>query len=184
MPLQSAHRRALRQAGGVACSALPDTPSPPAQAPAPQPPSWQAILFDFAISELVRQHRESFAPLWTVESWAKLLIWLALSCGCATDQASLEGFASGLGPALTRRMRRLFFERELEDLNLRLMADPAEAQVLAFPIDAQAEELDAPRLQEGLQRVGLSERVSPPEAWQLHDALMVVAWRGEKPLCS
>jgi hypothetical protein len=168
----------------VACCALPDTPSPPAQAPAPLPPSWQASLFDVAISELVRQHRESFAPLWTVESWAKLLIWLALSCGCATDQASLEGFASGLGPALTRRLRRLFFERELEDLNLRLMADPAEAQVLAFPFDAQAEGLDAPRLLEGLQRVGLTERVSPPEAWQLHDALMVVPWRGEKPPCS
>ena len=27
-------------------------------------------------------------------------------------------------------MRRLFFERELEDLNLQVMADPAERQVL------------------------------------------------------
>ncbi|MFN9932966.1 MAG: protein phosphatase, partial [Cyanobacteriota bacterium] len=63
--------------------------------------TWQPALFTFAISELVRQHRESFAPLWTVESWAKLLIWLALSCGFATDQAALERFAQGLGPALT-----------------------------------------------------------------------------------
>ena len=42
--------------------------------------SLQATLFDFAIGELVRQHRESFAPLWTLESWAKLMIWLALNC--------------------------------------------------------------------------------------------------------
>ncbi|MED5469940.1 MAG: protein phosphatase, partial [Cyanobacteriota bacterium] len=42
----------------------------------------QAILFqgklvDFALAELVRQHRDSFQPLWTVDSWAKLLIWMA-----------------------------------------------------------------------------------------------------------
>jgi hypothetical protein len=163
----------------VACSALPDTPFPPAQAP-----SWQAKLFDVAISELVRQHRESFAPLWTVESWAKLLIWLALRCECATDQPSLEGFAAGLGPDLSRRMRRLFFERELEDLNLRLMADPAEGQVLALPLDVLSEGPEAPRVWEGLGRVGLAERVVPPEAWQHHEALIVVPWNREAPPCS
>jgi hypothetical protein len=50
-------------------------------APDPVPQALQAALVDFAIGELVRQHRESFGPLWTVESWAKLLIWLALNCG-------------------------------------------------------------------------------------------------------
>jgi hypothetical protein len=45
----------------------------------PDPVALQATLFDFAIGELVRQHRESFPPLWTSESWAKLLIWLALN---------------------------------------------------------------------------------------------------------
>lgn len=34
----------------------------------------QATLFDFSIAELVRQHRESFQPLWTAESWVKLLL--------------------------------------------------------------------------------------------------------------
>ena len=163
---------------------MPDTPPPPAQAPASQAPSWQARLFDVAISELVCQHRESFAPLWTVESWAKLLIWLALRSGCATDQASLEGFAAGLGPDLSRRLRRLFFARDLEDLNLRLMADPAEGQVLAVPIDARAPGPDAPRVWEGLGRVGLADRVAPRETWQLHDALMVVPWKGEGSSCS
>jgi hypothetical protein len=119
-----------------------------------------------------------------VESWAKLLIWLALRSGCATDQASLEGFAAGLGPDLSRRLRRLFFARDLEDLNLRLMADPAEGQVLAVPIDARVPGPDAPRVWEGLGRVGLADRVAPRETWQLHDALMVVPWKGEGPSCS
>jgi hypothetical protein len=119
-----------------------------------------------------------------VESWAKLLIWLALRSGCATDQASLEGFAAGLGPDLSRRLRRLFFARDLEDLNLRLMADPAEGQVLAVPIDARAPGPDAPRVWEGLGRVGLADRVAPRETWQLHDALMVVPWKGEGSSCS
>lgn len=167
----------------MACSALPDTPISPAQVSASQAPPWQARLFDVAIGELVRQHRESFAPLWTVESWAKLLIWLALRSGCATDQASLEGFAAGLGPDLSRRMRQLFFARDLEDLNLRLMADPAEGQVLAVPLDAQAPEPDAPRVWEGLGRVGLADRVAPRETWQRHEALMVVPWKGEGAPC-
>jgi hypothetical protein len=33
-------------------------------------------------------------------------------------------------------MRRLFFERELPELNLRVMADPAEQQVLVLALDA------------------------------------------------
>ena len=45
--------------------------------------SLQASLFDFAIGELVRQHRESFQPLWSTESWAKLMIWLSLNCVAA-----------------------------------------------------------------------------------------------------
>jgi len=138
---------------------------------------------DFALTELVRQHRESFAPLWTVESWAKLLIWLALSCGCATDQAALERFAAGLGPALTGRMRRVFFERELEDCNLRLMADPAEAQALALPLDALAAGPEVPQLLEALVRVGLSHRLAPPERWQHHQALIALPWQEEATPC-
>ena len=54
----------------------------------------QAILFqgklvDFALAELVRQHRDSFQPLWTVDSWAKLLIWMALNCGLSGERESL-----------------------------------------------------------------------------------------------
>jgi len=106
------------------------------QEPLPSVASLQGTLFDFAIAELVRGHRESFPPLWTAESWAKLLIWLALSCGCSGEARALEAFAAALGPVLTARMRRLFFERELPDHNLRVMADPAEQQVLVLPLEA------------------------------------------------
>jgi len=87
-------------------------------------------LADFALAELVRQHRTSFPPPWTIESWAKLLIWLALNSGCAGDTASLEAFAASLGPERSGRLRRLFFSREFEAVGLDLQADPAEAVAL------------------------------------------------------
>ena len=86
--------------------------------PPPEPVRVQATLFDFAILELIRQNRTSFEPLWTVDSWAKLMIWLALNCGLSGDRDSLEQFGSALGAPLTSRMRRVFFERELSDLCL------------------------------------------------------------------
>jgi hypothetical protein len=89
--------------------------------PPPDAARLQATLVDFALAELVRQHRQSFQPLWTAESWAKLLIWLALNCGCSGDEAGLKHFAGALGPALATRLRRLFFTRELADLTLQVM---------------------------------------------------------------
>ena len=65
----------------------------PAPLPPMEAPRLQATLFDFAITELVRQHRDSFQPAWTAECWSKLLIWLALNCGCSPEQAELEAFA-------------------------------------------------------------------------------------------
>ena len=75
---------------------LPDPSADPHQAQAspgigrPSALALQATLVDFALAELVRQQRQSFQPLWSRESWAKLLIWLALNCGCGTDTASLR----------------------------------------------------------------------------------------------
>ena len=155
--------------------------APPVPAPAPEAVALQGTLFDFAITELVRQHRDSFPPAWSAESWAKLLIWLALNCGCATDPSSLEAFAAALGPALSGRMRRVFFEREFEDLNLRLMADPAEAQVLALPLDALAGGPDLDGVVEALVRVGLSGLVAPPERWQRLDSVIALPWRRDNP---
>ena len=143
----------------------------------PDPRALQGTLFDFAIAELVRQHRESFQPLWSTESWAKLLIWLSLNCGCSADREGLEAFAAALGPALTGRMRRLFFERELESLDLQVMADPAEQQVLVLPL-ALAEAIPLDQAAAALERVGLLERVVADRSrWQSLEALVAIPWR-------
>ena len=70
----------------------------------------QAKAFDFALTDLVRRHRESFQPLWTVDSWVKFMIWMTLNCGLSGERETLELFAESLGSVLTSRMRKLFFE--------------------------------------------------------------------------
>ena len=143
----------------------------------PDPLALQATLVDFALAELVRQHRESFPPLWSQESWAKLLIWLALNCGCSGDEAGLKAFAEAIGPLQMGRLRRVFFERELVDLELQLMADPAEQQVLVLPQGPADAVLENDRIARALERVALSARVlAEPGRWQRLDALVVVPW--------
>jgi hypothetical protein len=135
----------------------------------------QATLVDFALAELVRQHRNSFQPLWTVDSWAKFLIWLALNCGCSGAEADLQRFAEALGSALGARLRRLYFQRDLEDLDLQLMADPAEPQVLVLPLGGDGAVLGAERLVQALERVGLSGRVVlDQEQWGRLDRAVVI----------
>ena len=168
-------------------ASIDSTPSdvPPLDVPPSDPSRLQATLVDFAIAELVRQHRDSFQPLWTAEAWAKFLIWLALNCGCSGDQQGLEAFALALGPVMTGRMRRVFFERELEDLNLQVMADPAERQVLVLPMGPALGAMDPVGVAQALERVGLMDRITAdPNAWQQRDALVVIPWdsSGEKPL--
>lgn len=137
----------------------------------------QATLVDFALAELVRAHRDSFPPAWTAESWAKLLIWLALNCGCGSDPASLEAFAQALGPSLSQRMRHLFFSRELEELNLQVLADPAEPQVLVQPLQAEGSgPLEAAQVGLALERAGLRARVADPACWQTLEALTAIPW--------
>jgi hypothetical protein len=76
-------------------------------------------------------------------------------------------------------MRRIFFERDLEDLGLQLMADPAEQQVLVLPIDGVGgPALAMERLAQALEQVGLAERVvAERERWQVLDALVAIPWR-------
>jgi hypothetical protein len=147
----------------------------------PDPLALQATLVDFALAELVRQHRESFPPLWSQESWAKLLIWLALNCGCSGDEAGLKAFAEAIGPLQMGRLRRVFFERELADLELQLMADPAEQQVLVLPQGPADAVLENDRIALALERVALSERVvTEPGRWQRLDAVVVVPWQEQR----
>jgi hypothetical protein len=148
-----------------------------AQMPTSPVSAWQARLFAFAIDELVRQHRASFQPLWSAESWAKLLIWLALNCGCSGEREALEEFAAALGSLQTTRLRQLFFSRELEELGLRLLADPAEAEALALAEDPQAP-LDRQRLRQVLEREGLLPLLADPEHWlAAEDGVTRLPWR-------
>ena len=141
----------------------------------------QATLFDFAIGELVRQHRESFQPLWTVDSWVKLLIWLSLNCGCSGDETGMSRFVEALGPTVTTRMRRVFFERELEDLDLQVMADPAEQQVLVLPMGPGVP-LDLDRAAAVIERVQLQGQVVADRGrWQALDAVVAIPRREAEP---
>ena len=139
----------------------------------------QATFCDFAIAELVRQHRESFQPLWSLDSWAKLMIWLSLNCGCSGDEAGMKRFAAALGPTLTTRMRRVFFERQLEDLELQVMADPAETRILVLP-SGPGVLLDLDRAATAINRVQLQDAVlENRNCWQLLDGAVAIP-RGVK----
>ncbi|MFM7268584.1 MAG: protein phosphatase [Cyanobium sp.] len=163
-----------------------DSVSPPAATPpvfreeataCPSAPALRLRLEEFALAELVRQHRSSFQPLWTIESWAKLLIWLALNCGCSGDEPSLRVFAEALGPALSARLRRTFFERDLEEQGLRLLADPADLKALALPLGPGAPPPDPARVAVALEAVGLAALLAPLEHWQAQDGLLAIPWQ-------
>jgi len=138
--------------------------------------SIQAKAFEFALLELIYSKRDSFQPLWSVDSWVKFLIWLSLNCGLSGEKESLELFAKAMGSPLTRRMRKIFFERVLEDLSLHVMADPAEAQVLIMPI-ALGKSINNNDVVQALETIGLSDKVSlSSAAWERHDSIVSIPW--------
>ena len=141
--------------------------------------SIQAKVFEFALLELIYTKRDSFQPLWSVDSWVKFLIWLSLNCGLSGENESLELFAKAMGSPLTSRMRKIFFERALEDLSLHVMADPAEMQVLIMPLEVDRRINDKDVVQ-ALQTIGLSEKVSLSSAgWERHDTIVSIPWKVE-----
>ena len=94
----------------------------------------------------------------------------------AEDKENLELFANAMGSPLTSRMRKIFFERALEDLSLHVMADPAEAQVLIMPIALDKEINDNDVIQ-ALQNIDLSEKVVlSSAAWERHDSIVSIPW--------
>ncbi len=139
--------------------------------------SIQAKVFEFALLELIYTKRDSFQPLWSVDSWVKFLIWLSLNCGLSGEKESLELFAKAMGSPLTSRMRKIFFERALEDLSIHVMADPAEMQVLIMPLEVDRRINDEDVVQ-ALQTIGLSEKVSLSSAeWERHDTIVSIPWQ-------
>jgi len=138
--------------------------------------SIQAKAFEFALLELIYSKRDSFQPLWSVDSWVKFLIWLSLNCGLSGEKESLELFAEAMGSPLTRRMRKIFFERALEDLSLHVMADPAEAQVLIMPLSVD-KRMNNNDVVQALKRISLSDKVSLDSAsWERHDSIVSIPW--------
>ncbi len=137
----------------------------------------QGKLFDFALVELVRQNREKFQPLWTVDSWVKFLIWMTLNCGLSGENESIDMFTKSLGSRLSIRMRRTFFERTIEDLSLQLMADPADSKVLVMPTNASLP-VTVDEAEEFLNQVGLMEKVETDKnSWQELDAVIAIPWQ-------
>ena len=138
--------------------------------------SIQAKAFEFALLELIYSKRDSFQPLWSVDSWAKFLIWLSLNCGLSGEKESLEMFAKAMGSPLTSRMRKIFFERALEDLSLHVIADPAEAQVLIMPI-ALDKRINDNDVVQALEMIGLIDQVSLSlSVWERHDSIVSIPW--------
>ena len=144
--------------------------------------SIQAKAFEFALIELIYSKRDSFQPLWSVDSWVKFLIWLSLNCGLSGEKESLELFAKAMGSSLTRRMRKIFFERALEDLSLHLMADPAEEQVLIMPLSL-TKKINNDDVVQALEIVSLSKKVSLDTAsWERHDSIVSVPWNAKSDI--
>ena len=136
----------------------------------------QAKIFDFALIELVRNHRDSFKPLWTVDSWVKFLIWMALNCGLSGERESIELFVESLGSPLTIRMRRIFYERHVDSLSLHLMADPADEKVLVMPASGSLS-VAIHQAEQSLDQVGLLEKVEQDKSlWQELDAVVAIPW--------
>ncbi len=136
----------------------------------------QAKVFDFAFSELVRSKRNSFNPLWTPDSWAKFLIWIALNCGISGERESLELFAESLGAPLTSRMRKIFFERTLDEASCSLIGDPSEPNILLMQTTFE-KPLNFDLVEEVLENVGLIPRVDLDRSkWQEHDGVIAIPW--------
>jgi len=140
----------------------------------------QAKLFDFALMELVRNHRNSFEPLWTIDSWVKFLIWLTLNCGLSGEQQTLELFADSLGAPLTRRMRRVFFERQIEEFSVSVIADPAEESVFVMPTSNEVI-LTPEKVGQALEVLGLGKTVLIDQSsWGIHEGMFSIPWISQK----
>ena len=142
--------------------------------------SIQAKVFDFALLELIRSKRDSFHPLWSVDSWVKFLIWMTLNCGLSGERESLELFADAIGSSLTKRMRKVFFERVLDDLSLHILADPAETQILIMPL-SNGQLIENQEVLEAFKKIGLSQKVDLDQSlWQRHESIISIPWNLKK----
>tara|TARA_Y100001968_G_scaffold117393_1_gene106788 strand:+ start:1159 stop:1605 length:447 start_codon:yes stop_codon:yes gene_type:complete len=136
----------------------------------------QSKVFDFALTELVLNHRNSFQPMWTIDSWVKFLIWMALNCGLNGERESLELFAQSMGDPLIRRIRKIFFERTLEELSFYVLADPAESHVIVMPFSIETEISNSSAVKV-LKAIGLHETLLKHQStWEIHERIISIPW--------
>ena len=137
----------------------------------------QAKLFEFSLFEMVRRHRDAFQPLWTVDSWVKFLIWMTLNCGLSGERESIDLFVNALGSRLSTRMRKIFFERNCEELALQLIADPAESNVLIVSLSGSLS-VNIDQLEPVLDQVGLLEKIELDKSlWHKLDGVIALPWK-------
>ncbi len=87
-----------------------------------------------------------------------------------------------MGSSLTQRMRKIFFERVLEDMSLHIMADPAEAQVLIVPLLLE-KKINTKDVVQALKMVGLTEKVSlDSEGWERHGSIVSIPWNAKSDI--
>ena len=72
----------------------------------------------------------------------------------------------------------MFFERDLGDLELQVLADPADQQVLVLPqVAGDASLLAADRVAKALERIGLLDRVVDQARWQQLEGVVAIPWQ-------
>ncbi|MFL0789813.1 MAG: protein phosphatase, partial [Prochlorococcus sp.] len=75
------------------------------------------------------------------------------------------------------RLRRIFFERLLEDPGLQVIADPAESAVLVMPMGSDAALLPE-QIASAMDALALTERiVSAQSSWTVLDSVVAIPWR-------
>ena len=74
-------------------------------------------------------------------------------------------------------MRHLFFTRELEGLDLQVLADPADPQVLVLPLGPDPAALRPESVAAALEQVQLVDRVqAAPEQWRQLEGALAIPW--------
>ena len=109
-----------------------------------------------------------------------MIAWLNLNCGLSGERDTLELVAESLGLKITKRMRKVFFERTLENLSIYLLADPAESNLLLMSVSCQ-NDINFPDTWKALESVDLSPKIiSDQSSWEFHEGIITIPWKSSE----